>query len=282
MSDLYISDLDGTLLSSEGKLSQYTIERINNLIAEGLQFTIATARGIDSVEKILEPLNIELPIILNNGLFIYDSKNKKVLRSHCIEKGIALEIHDILLDYGIEPIVRTEECNSFKLYYKKLQNNTIEEFINDKKKSKDIECIKSKKFRYDDSKVLSIFTLGSKEKLKDAAKFLTSKYNLGIDFYKDSYNDSYWLEINPLKATKGEAALILKDKFSFNKIISFGDNLNDLSMFRVSDRSHGMINGNLSIREHVSKIIGSNDENSVVKEIEFMFLEEKNQYRQIS
>jgi len=282
MTSLYISDLDGTLLSSEGKLSQYTIKTINNLIADGLQFTIATARGIDSVEKILEPLDIELPIILNNGLFIYDSKNKKVLGSHCIEKGMALEIYGILIDYGIEPILRTKVGNSFKLCYNKLQNNTIEEFINDKKKSKGIECIESKKIKYDDSKILSIFTLGSKEKLKDAAKFLISKYNLGIDFYKDSYNDSYWLEINPLKATKGEAALILKESFKFNRVISFGDNLNDLSMFSISDASYAMMNGNRKIKKHVSKIIGTNDEDSVAKTIECIFLEEKNQLKQIS
>lgn len=280
--NLYISDLDGTLLSSAGKLSQYTIESINYLIAKGLQFTIATARGIDSVEKILEPLNLELPIILNNGLFIYDSKSKKMLKSHSIEKSMALEIYEILLDYGIEPIVRVRECNNFKLYYNKLQNQTIEGFINDKKRSKVIECIESKNFINDDSKILSIFTLGTKERLKDAAKFLTSKYNLGIDFYKDSYNDSYWLEINPLMATKGAATLHLKEIFEFNRVISFGDNLNDLSMFDISDSSYAMMNGNKNIKNHVSKIIGTNDEDSVAKTIECIFLEEKNQLKQIS
>ena len=53
--NLYISDLDGTLLNSEGKLSEYTIKTINEMIEEGLDFTIATARGFDSVKSILEP-----------------------------------------------------------------------------------------------------------------------------------------------------------------------------------------------------------------------------------
>lgn len=280
--NLYISDLDGTLLSSEGKLSQYTVEKLNKLLAEGLQFTIATARGIDSVKKILEPLNLELPIILNNGLFVYDSKSNKVLKSHSMKKYMALEIYEILLDYGIEPIVRVKKSNSYKLYYKSLQNNTIKEFINNKKNSNIIECIESKNLKHDDTEILSIFTLGEKELLKDAAKILTSKFNMGIDFYQDSYCDSYWLEINPLKATKGEAALILKDSFEFDRIISFGDNLNDLSMFSISDASYAMLNGNKKIKNHVSKIIGTNDEDSVVKELECIFLEKKNKYKRIS
>lgn len=280
--DLYISDLDGTLLNSEGKLSQFTIESINSLIDQGLKFTIATARGIDSVREILKPLNIELPVILNNGLFIYDLKKNKVEKSHWIEKITALEVYNILLDYGIEPIVRVKENKGFKLYYRSIQNKIIKEFINSKKNSNAIECIQSDNIKFDDSKIHSIFTIGKKENLKDAVVFLSSKFNLGIDFYHDIYNDSYWLEINPLKATKGEGALTLKEKFHFNRIISFGDNLNDLSMFHISDWSHGMVNGNRDIRNHVSKVIGTNDEDSVVKEIECIFLEEKDQYKQIS
>lgn len=280
--NLYISDLDGTLLNSAGKLSQYTVKRINMLLAEGLQFTIATARGVDTVKKILEPLNLELPIIVYNGLFIYDSKADKILKSHSMKKDMALVIYEILLNYGIEPIFRVKENNNFKLYYKSLQNNAIKEFINHKNDSITIECVDSKNLKHDDTEILSIFTLGEKDFLKDAAKVLTSKFNIGIDFYQDSYCDAYWLEINPLKATKGEAALILKDSFEFENIISFGDNLNDLSMFYISGRSYGMMNGNSKIKDHVSKIIGTNDEDSVVKEIESIFIEEKNQFKQIS
>ncbi len=279
--DLYISDLDGTLLNSKGELNQYTINQMNDLIAKGLKFTVATARGIDSVKKIIEPLNIDLPIVLNNGLFIYDLKNDQVIKSHCIEKKIAEEIYNVLIDYDAEPMLRVRKQNEDIVYYDSCQNEFIQAFIENKKDAKDISLVQSKCIDFKNIKIHSIFTLGSEKKLKDASRFLNSKYDLGIDFYQDTYNDAYWLEINPLRATKGEAALSLKEKFKLNEIISFGDNLNDLSMFHISQKSHGMTNGNNKIKPYVTKIIGTNDENSVAKEIWRLFLEERNQYKEI-
>jgi haloacid dehalogenase-like hydrolase. len=43
-------------------LSDETISILNKLIGEGLNFSFATARSIDSVEKIIKPLNLNLAI----------------------------------------------------------------------------------------------------------------------------------------------------------------------------------------------------------------------------
>ena len=45
MRTLYVSDLDGTLLNRQICLSNNTIQTINQLIAEGMLFTYATARN---------------------------------------------------------------------------------------------------------------------------------------------------------------------------------------------------------------------------------------------
>ena len=42
---LYISDLDGTLLTPECKVSDETASALNTMIANGLFFTVATARS---------------------------------------------------------------------------------------------------------------------------------------------------------------------------------------------------------------------------------------------
>ena len=77
---LYISDLDGTLLNNEMMLSEETIEIINSLLEKGLNFTFATARSMDSVEKITNPLKLNLPFVIYNGGAIYDPKKEKYIR----------------------------------------------------------------------------------------------------------------------------------------------------------------------------------------------------------
>ena len=56
MKTLYISDLDGTLLNSQGKISDYSIKTINNLINEGMIFTYATARSLVSASPVTRGL----------------------------------------------------------------------------------------------------------------------------------------------------------------------------------------------------------------------------------
>ena len=64
---LYISDLDGTLLRPDGALSDYSRDGLNGLIADGMHFTVATARSVVSIRQLLQGLQLSLPVINLNG-----------------------------------------------------------------------------------------------------------------------------------------------------------------------------------------------------------------------
>ncbi|NLO49116.1 MAG: HAD hydrolase family protein [Clostridiales bacterium] len=81
MKTLYVSDLDGTLLNSAGKLSDYSVNTINTLLDEGILFTVATARSITIALSAVGNLNLTLPIIVYNGGFIIDPKDGRIIRS---------------------------------------------------------------------------------------------------------------------------------------------------------------------------------------------------------
>jgi hypothetical protein len=49
--NLYISDLDGTLLNCEQVISETSVKIINELIEKGVNFTIATARSYEASKK---------------------------------------------------------------------------------------------------------------------------------------------------------------------------------------------------------------------------------------
>ena len=65
---LYVSDLDGTLLNPEAKISATTADILSRLIAdEGLLFTIATARTPATAVPMTEAIGIRLPMIVMTG-----------------------------------------------------------------------------------------------------------------------------------------------------------------------------------------------------------------------
>ena len=53
MSNLYVSDLDGTLLRSNEVTSEYTNYVINSLVDKGMIFSYATARSLITAKKII-------------------------------------------------------------------------------------------------------------------------------------------------------------------------------------------------------------------------------------
>ena len=49
MNTLYISDLDGTLLTNDARLSEFSRAVLRELIADGLSFSVASARSVVSM-----------------------------------------------------------------------------------------------------------------------------------------------------------------------------------------------------------------------------------------
>ena len=67
---LYVSDLDGTLLTPREDLSPFTIRVLNRLVEQGVAFTYATARSQHSADVVTRGLTKSLPVIIYNGAFI--------------------------------------------------------------------------------------------------------------------------------------------------------------------------------------------------------------------
>ena len=65
---LYVSDLDGTLMRNDETISAYTERTLNKLIGEGLAFTYATARSVESARTITGGLKLKLPVLQSRSI----------------------------------------------------------------------------------------------------------------------------------------------------------------------------------------------------------------------
>ena len=86
-------------------------------------------------------------------------------------------------------------------------------------------------------------------------------------FQKDAYRDEYWLEICPKNATKAKAVLKLKERLGCDKVVVFGDSLNDLPMFEIADVACAVSNAMDEVKNVSDVVIGSNEEDGVVNYI---------------
>lgn len=69
----------------------------------------------------------------------------------------------------------------------------------------------------------------------------------------------------PKKAKKANAILKLKELLECDKIISFGDGLNDIPMIQISDEYYAMENAVPELKKLATDIIPSNNNDGVAK-----------------
>lgn len=105
MKTLYISDLDGTLLNSQGKISNYSIETINHLVEQGMIFTYATARSLVSAAPVTEGLTKNLPLIIYNGTFIVNGQSGKIMHKSVFNHLQVEVVKQIMESKGLKPMV---------------------------------------------------------------------------------------------------------------------------------------------------------------------------------
>ncbi len=104
MKTLYVSDLDGTLLRSSERTSDFTNRTINELVEQGVLFSYATARSYLTAHKVTQGLHARIPVIIYNGAFIRDHVSGEILLSSYFEDGAETLLKE-LLDADVYPLV---------------------------------------------------------------------------------------------------------------------------------------------------------------------------------
>ncbi|MBO5909265.1 MAG: HAD family hydrolase [Clostridia bacterium] len=263
MKTLYISDLDGTLFDSSGHLSGFTSETINSLVAKGLDFTIATARSISSASGLVEELDITLPGVMMNGVFLTDI-HKNIQRKVCfISRQKAREVVRAFLECERPPIVFSFDGN-ICAEYTRVKNDYEKSFIAKRKKLY---------YRFDKvenynitGNIVYINGIDDKKTMDAVVEKLKKIDGIKFSYYLDVYSkDKYFIEVYSDEAGKKNTVEYLKKEYGFDRVVAFGDNANDIEMLKAADVGVAVGNAGPEVKESADIIIGSNDDDGVAR-----------------
>lgn len=263
MKTLYVSDLDGTLLNSQQQTSTYTNPTIEKLVDQGMLFSYATARSYYSAKPATKGLSAKIPLILYNGAFIIDNQSQEILVSNFFLKEEVNELSYYFKQKNFYPIVYAFINKQEKFSYIPGKSTKQQlDFIstrNDKRKNPTENDL----YQGD---VFYVSCIASKKQLESFYHDLKDRYQ--CLFSKDIYSQDWWLEILPQKATKAHAILQLKDYLKCEKVVVFGDGLNDLSMFEIANESYAVENACKELKEKATGVIGRHDQDAVAHWLE--------------
>jgi len=275
--ELFVTDLDGTLINSKREVPKKSLEILNKLIENGINFTVATARTPATAVEILQNLNLKLPVALMNGVLIYDTKELKYIDIKAIEKEIVNKVLDVFKVYNKNPLVYGVKDNHLWVYHKEFENVYEYNFYKERadKNLKTFVNVENYNGSLSDSNVINFVAFDNYEKIKAIAEEVKCIEGITVNYYKDVYEDCYFLEAYSSKASKANGIKYLSKYIEYSKVICFGDNLNDIPMFELANEAYATANATEEIKKIATDVIGSCEDNGVA---EFLADRFKNKY----
>lgn len=241
-------DLDGTIVTKNNEITKRTMMAIQHLKSKNIKIGIATGRSFFFTKNIAKLLNVDLPTICTNGSWIvdYNPIEDRFISTYqkFIEKEDQQKILDFLNENNIDYLVHT--ANGF--------------FSNSEKNFSYLNLLKTQKsFNENKNYKFGIFSNLKDFYNLDIFKFSLTKSenNLIIDFLNNlefssfAFSTSKTFDVFHKDCDKGNAIknLMLDQKIKKHELMVFGDNENDIGMFKLTSKS--IIVGNLN--ENVKK-----------------------------
>ena len=233
-----ISDLDGTLLGPDHKISLPTRTSIHNWIESGRKFVIATGRHYIEAKSLQDQLGEPIYLISSNGARVHNKDGEIILKQN-LPSDIATEICDIEFDPTIQINLFTDEhwYANFRL---------VE--LDDIGLGGDFDCHATDLKLLDKNNTIKIFFWAERELLEVVYQQLNDRFGDSINL---TFSLDKCLEVMDATTNKGTAVLaVLKEKgFSTNQAIAFGDGMNDVEMLNVVGKPILMENSQQALRD---------------------------------
>ena len=251
-------DFDGTLLTSDKKISDRTRNYLIKLKNKFYIIIGVTARNLLSVKNIID-VNLFDYIILNNGSDIYDVKQNKIENVSSIEEKTAKKIYDLFSNKSNQ----IDFCTPFNYLIKskeKYDDRSFTKYING---FEDVN---------DSISRMNIFFENDKD-IEQNRKIIEKKFD-DVNIVKmidtDKANSRMWLTINPKSVNKlSTLEKICKDlNHSIDEVVFFGDGENDLVLIENVGIGVAMDNAIKVVKEKASFVTLSNDADGIVEFLE--------------
>jgi HAD-superfamily hydrolase, subfamily IIB len=244
---LIVTDLDGTLLDSNSKIPNSFFSIYECLKKKNIKLVIASGRQINNLQNMFSSIKDELTYISQNGSYIVHDRN--IIFSDPICQSCAKEIILAAKKMDIHILVYTEDVIF-------IENN-------DMRLSCILDLYNVEYVQIDNllsvNNIYKITVISSNLNTYNELRYLKDRFNIVV-------SGENWIDITNRSSDKGKGLSIIQKKLKINpsETMVFGDQENDLEMFKYADYSYAVENADLAVKKRARFIAPSNIENGVM------------------
>lgn len=256
-------DMDGTLLTSEKKVSAYSKQMIQTAVDQGVIILPATGRPFNGIPAEVKAVPGMRYALTTNGARVMDTQTGEILIEHLLDRQLALDCLKVLAKYD----------TLLEVYYDGVGYAVTEQL-------KHIE-------HYHHDAAMWGYVLSTRESIDDIFGFVNQE-SRGVEKVQGIFANleekalaqaelaalstvvatsslGYNLEINGAGVNKGTSLIELGALLGISRdeIMGIGDADNDADMLREAGLGVAMANAHQSIKDIADYVTASNDEDGV-------------------
>ena len=258
---LVASDIDGTLIHTDGTLSPRTADVLSSLPVPAV---LVTGRPVRWLRQLYDQMPDPLPAVCANGAVVYDPDTDEILRADPLSVDLLLDVTKRLREAvpDIALAVEVEDGRSF--WYEEAwparwpgEHNAVRVLATPEELTS-VPAVK--------------LLARSASQAPDDFYELVSR-TLGVTAETTHSSSSALVEISAAGVTKaaGLAWLCSREGIDASEVIAFGDMPNDVPMLTWAGRSVAMANAHPAVREVADEMTLTNDEDGVAVFLEKLF-----------
>jgi Cof subfamily protein (haloacid dehalogenase superfamily) len=258
---LVASDIDGTLIHTDGTLSERTLAVIDAL---PVPFVLVTGRPVRWLRQLYDQMPEPVAAVCANGAVVYDPHTDEVLRADPLSVDLLLDVSKRLRDAvpDIALAVEVEDGRSF--WYEEAWPLRW---------SGEHSSVRVLSTPEELTSAPAVKLLARSATHDPAAFFELVSSTLGGMVESTHSSSSALVEISAAGVTKaaGLAWICRREGIDASEVVAFGDMPNDIPMLAWAGRAVAMGNAHPAVREVADEVTWTNDEDGVARYLSELF-----------
>lgn len=250
---LLLSDMDGTLLDDEKRISPKNRQSIERFTEAGGIFCMATGRPPMTTVDFEPFLPPNMPKVYLNGALIR-SRDGAVMQSYRLQSEIWTLIDQVTKQF---PQIGCELFTQDRIYLYQTSPESMRH-----QQMSNCEFTDFSAFQPADVLYKANFT-GQPDVLRQ----VQAAYAAILEHYAVASSTPTFLEVTQRHANKGEALQMLKCTLHARRAYAIGDSGNDLAMLQAADFSFAPANADAEILQYADCVVSRNTEDAIAQAI---------------
>ncbi|MDH2445378.1 HAD family hydrolase [Amnibacterium sp. CER49] len=265
---LYVSDLDGTLLGDDGRISERSLTTIGALLERGdVAFTVATARSYATARRAIAELPIRLPMVVYSGAFAVDPDTGERRWQVLFAPATVPALLEEAVPLGLVPVVFWLQDGRERMsWVPGGEPSGLARWLEARRG--DPRLLPVERWDEVDTSVAFFVSVvgpaAALERLVAALEGAPAGEDCALAFQPSATDpDRSVLDVTAAAATKAEAVLRVAREAGFDRVEAFGDGPNDMPLFEEADEAHAVANADAAVLEAATDVIPPNVEDGV-------------------